>query len=192
LLCAHAPERLILIEPSRSLAAGLRDRFEGLAEVSVVNAALSDRLGTATLFGPDPESSLASLVRRESVHRHIDFQRDCEHVAVIDFPELLRRTGVQSVDLLKLDVEGHEYEILRGMPSELRGALRCIQFEFGGACIDSRVFFRDYWKLLDPDFEILRLARTGVIPIRRYREREERFEQVNFLCVNRRLRSAAS
>jgi FkbM family methyltransferase len=190
---AHCkPERLVLVEPSPVLANALKMRFADDPRIGVVPAALSNRVGFAPLFAPESGSAFASLVPRESVHADFDFQRTCEQVELLDAPELLRRTGLPRIDLLKLDVEGHEYGILEAMSAEFRSSIRCIQFEFGGACIDARVFFRDFWKLLAPDLDILRIARTGVIPIRRYREREERFEQANFLCVNRRIGRIAS
>lgn len=186
LLSRHAPERLVLIEPGSTLVEHLRAKFQSNSNVTIVQGALSSRVGRAFLFSPKTGSSLGSLVPRESIHDSIQFQQEQEEVELFDIPTLLERTGLPRIDLLKLDVEGHEYEILSAIPAEIRSAIRCIQFEFGGACIDARVYFRDFWKLLAQDFEILRMARTGVIPIRRYREREERFEQVNFLCVNRR------
>jgi hypothetical protein len=46
-------------------------------------------------------------------------------------------------------VHGHELQALEGAAELLRaGRIRAIQFEFGGANVDSRTFFRDFWNLL--------------------------------------------
>ena len=53
---------------------------------------------------------------------------------------------MEDIDLLKLDVEGHELEVLRGgvrMFAQRR--VKMVSFEFGGCNIDSRTYFRDFY-----------------------------------------------
>jgi hypothetical protein len=90
---------------------------------------------------------------------------------------------VAGIDLLKLDVEGHELDVLdgaAGMLSERR--IRLIAFEFGGTNIDSRIFFREiYNRLREADMPVGRITPSRyVFPIPAYREAYERFLATNF------------
>jgi hypothetical protein len=63
-------------------------------------------------------------------------------------------------------------------------AIDAIQFEFGGANIDAKVFLRDIIGVLAPEFEVFRLLRDGLEPVR-MDEREEIFTYVNFVALRR-------
>ena len=58
-------------------------------------------------------------------------------------------------DFIKMDVEGHEYEVLSGGMKVLE-SVKVIQFEFGGCNIDTRTYFQDFWYFFkEKRFEIL-------------------------------------
>jgi hypothetical protein len=84
-----------------------------------------------------------------------------------------------------LDIEGHEYQVLHSLTSAELAKVGLIQFEFGGCNIDSRVFFRDFWKHLKEQFVFYRITPLGLARLDQYSERDERFEVSNYLCVNR-------
>jgi FkbM family methyltransferase len=87
-----------------------------LGNVSLHRAALSDHDGTATLNIPDtggPEATaLASLSNRFDGARHL----------TVDL-RTLDSYHFSSVDLIKIDVEGHEMEVLRGGSETIRREL---------------------------------------------------------------------
>jgi len=65
------------------------------------------------------------------------------------------------------------------------GAIHWIQFEFGGCNIDSRTYFRDFFDLLNPQYDVYRLLRNGLFPIRSYHETQEVFTTTNFIAILR-------
>jgi hypothetical protein len=90
---------------------------------------------------------------------------------------------IQRIDLLKLDTEGHELSVLEGARRLLESrAIDTIQFEFGGANIDSRTFLRDIVDVLRPTHGVYRLLKDGVEPLRND-EREEIFTYANYIAV---------
>ncbi len=58
--------------------------------------------------------------------------------------------GIRHIDLLKIDVEGHEWEVLGGFSSALKGgAIDVIQFEYGKCTLLARRYLRDFYERLD-------------------------------------------
>lgn len=175
------PSKLILIEPDSGNAARLRERFPTLP---LVEGALSAEEGWATLYTDKPGSGLASLHNRDLSHVGLSMSAGA-FVATTTLPNVLAANGMSRVDLLKIDVEGHELSVLRGAIPVLQH-VHAIQFEFGGTDIDSRCFFRDFWKMLSADFEFFRLSPRGLMHIPAYREEDESFCFTNYLCLRRR------
>ena len=50
--------------------------------------------------------------------------------------------NLQDVDFIKIDVEGNEMNVLKGMDKIINN-IKVLQIEFGGKWIDSRFFYRD-------------------------------------------------
>jgi hypothetical protein len=88
-------------------------------------------------------------------------------------------------NLIKIDVEGHELDVLKGGLNTLAIA-QVIQFEFGGCNIDTQTFFQDFWYLFaEAGFAIYRVSRDRPIHISQYSEADECFRTTNFLAVKK-------
>ena len=109
-----------------------------------------------------------------------------EEVNLLTVEEFCRQKNIDGVDFLKLDVEGHELAVLAGAGNMLlTGKIKYIQFEFGGCNIDSRTFFRDFYNLLNPRYQIYRVLTDGLKPISAYRETDEIFVTTNYFAAIR-------
>jgi hypothetical protein len=107
-----------------------------------------------------------------------------QDIEVITLNEFCRNKKINP-DVLKLDIEGYEFHALVGA-SEILSHLKIIQFEFGGTCIDSRVFFRDIWDLLTKaNFHVARIADRGLILISHYSEEHEIFQYSNYIAFRK-------
>lgn len=182
-MLAAAPDaRVHVFEPSAGNVAKLSARFGEDARIAIVPAALSDQPGEVELFADREGSGLASLSRRDLSHHGMTFDYR-EQVRAIRFEDYWRETlGGRAIDIMKVDVEGHELDVLRSAGDAL-GAVEVIQFEFGGTCIDSRTFFRDIWEVLTAyGFRIYRISPLGLYPLERYSEREEVYLISNYLA----------
>jgi hypothetical protein len=62
------------------------------------------------------------------------------------------------------------------------GAIAAIQFEFSEGCLDSRIFFKDFFDLLGRQYKLSRILRNGLYPLPRYSARLEIFATSNFLA----------
>ncbi|GAB3641923.1 FkbM family methyltransferase [Spirosoma arcticum] len=149
------------------------------------NIGLSDRVGELALYTDAEQSGMTSVYERDLQHINLSFsQHEVATFSTVD--EFSAHQTITHIDLLKIDVEGHELAVLRGasrMIEEQR--IRLIQFEFGGTSIDSRTYFRDFWQLLSPNYTLYRIVGNGLRRIDTYSEFLEIFVTVNFLAERR-------
>lgn len=148
--------------------------------------ALGATPGEVTIAGVEPGFGAASIFERYDTYFG-DMSAHQELVPVVTIDSIVVEHGVESIDLLKLDVEGAELDALRGAKGSLEdGTVRTVAFEFGSANIYSRTFFRDFWDLLTPlGFHLFRIAPGGrLMPVVRYSEELEHFRGVsNYLAT---------
>jgi FkbM family methyltransferase len=181
-------------EPSRPTFETLSENVQTFPNVRPLNLGLSDTQETATLLSPARQSKLASVYDMSwRLHEHGLSVRYSETVNLTTIDRFCEDEGIDHIDLLKLDVEGHELKVLQGGEKMLASrSIDFIQFEIGPAHLESRTFFRDFFYLLD-DFVIHRALRNGLAPIRRYREIYEVFKgATNYLAVSRHVTDGAA
>ena len=105
-------------------------------------------------------SSHASLYRE--VIEEIRHQRSIKYdVKVKTLDDFCHEKKIQKIDLLKIDVEGHELQCLLGALDLLKqDKIKAIQFEFNEMNIISHSTFKDFWDLLR-GFKFYRLLPNG-------------------------------
>jgi len=174
-----------IFEPSVTNIHKLTERFGSDKKISVIPKALSDSEGSATLHSDVPGSGLGSLIKRRLDHFNIGFEVR-ESIETVRFENYWKtQLNSRPLDLIKLDIEGHELKALDGMGEALRFT-KAVQFEFGGCNVDTRTFFQDFWYFFtDQSFMIYRMSPFGLVNIERYSEIQEFFSTTNYLCLNR-------
>ena len=177
--------KIHIFEPSSVNLKKLMTRYAKDPLITVVPNALSSEAGSATLFSDQLGSGLASLANRNLEHFNIKFDAS-EIVTSIKFENYWKETlNCSPIDIVKIDVEGFELKVLEGFGSAL-SKVKIIQFEFGGANIDTRSYFRDFWSLFTANnFLIYRVTPLGSEKISTYRESDEFFSTTNYLAVNK-------
>jgi FkbM family methyltransferase len=175
--------RLVAVEPSVHNHADIL--AIGDPRLTLVRAALGPAPGQAVLHMDQPGSGLASLSQRNLDHVGLTMD-EVETVDLITLDQLAEGEALERVDFLKLDIEGHEWPALQGAKRLLaERRIRALSFEFGGANLETRSFFRDFWVLLgESRFRVWRIAPgRGAEPIRHYHERLECFATTNYLAI---------
>lgn len=171
-------------EPGSDAFSALRDRFETDNRVNPVNQAMGKARGTGRLWLDEEASGLASFSYRQ-LQRWGRSMEKSEVVSIGTVDEFCAQYNVFP-DLIKIDTEGHELSVLEGARHALRH-VGVVQFEFGGANIDSRTYLRDFVDLLSVyRFKICRITPSGLAQLSPYTERDEAFITTNFIAYRDR------
>ena len=147
------------------------------------NMGLSDKRGNAVLYYDEEASGAASLYKRQMDYHNVDFSLS-EEVKISTVEDYCNEKKIEYIDFLKIDVEGNEIPVLKGAEKLLNSRkVSAIQIEFGGANIDSRTYFRDFWNLLNENYHVFRIVIDGIYEITKYEEQLEIFTCTNFLFL---------
>ncbi len=183
-LCPSA--QIWAFEPHPSTFARLSSQALHLG-FHAANIGLSNQSGVMTLFdyaegSGSPHASLHRAVI-EGLHHS---ETSALEVRVETVDSVLSREGVEHLNLLKIDAEGHEYAILKGASKSIAaGHIDVIQFEFNEMNVISRVFLRDFYELLS-DFTLYRMVVDGLAPLGTYHARtHELFFLHNIVAIRK-------
>ena len=177
---------LYCFEPSNStfqqLTANLACHAGSGVSIFPVRQALSERNGTATLYVVHEGAGRNSLVLNADEHQ------TSEVVQVTTLTEFARHHNLERIDLLKIDAEGHDFEVLSGARGLIElGVIDVIQFEYNQRWIYAGHFLQEVFQLLaDTDYAIGKVTPRGIQWSEGYDWRLESFVQGNWLaCVPR-------
>jgi FkbM family methyltransferase len=107
-------------------------------------------------------------------------------VDVKTLDEVLLQFEVDNIYFLKIDVEGNEFNVMRGASNLLaRGAINFMQFEFGNAAKAARVYLHDIVFLLESNqYKIYVIKPRGLLPLEFTPFTEMRYSYINLLAVH--------
>jgi FkbM family methyltransferase len=171
-------------EPGKYTFEILKQNSPDSPKIKLNNIALSSRDGELSLYYNEEGSGLASLTKRKLDHFNIAFSKS-EKVKVTTLDNYCRNNGISHIHLLKLDVEGHELDVLKGAASMFSSrSIDIVTFEFGGTNIDTRSFFQDfYYFFKEHNMDLFRITPSGYLfPIDKYKEEYEQFITTNFVA----------
>jgi FkbM family methyltransferase len=141
-----------------------------------------------TIYADEASDAVNSLYQRTGIgaaHHH----RPAGTVRITTLDAFCSREGIERVDFVKIDVEGHEVSVLEGAQRMLAaGTIRLIQFEYGGAYIDAGRMLRDIWQLLETaraGYAVYKIMPGGLLPVSEYMQVWETYQYSNWLLVQR-------
>jgi FkbM family methyltransferase len=182
-------KKVYMFEPEPTLFKELCNIFSKNPSISLSEKALSDKPGLSILSAPTSGSLYGSLVDRDTSRygfkmalkwevETVRFDEYCDEKAVLE----LNNSSI--IKVLKMDVEGHEMNVLKGMGKYIK-KIDILQFEFGHCHIDSRMFFKDFWDFFNEEsFSIYLITPRGLHKYDEYSDRYELFLTTNYIAVN--------
>ena len=132
----------IAFEPHPILSANLKKM--NFKKYQVINSALSNHVGEAEFtYGSDPLQTTGRLdIELDNLNK--------TKVKVIDFQYALKVLNLKNPNIIKIDVEGHEYEVLGSILSNIKELknLRVIFVEIHMSILDKRKLSFEMKKLI--------------------------------------------
>jgi FkbM family methyltransferase len=121
--------RVVAYEPIRVNFEQLERNLAGRDHVARVRAAVSGRAGTLRIYAPE-DRALSGRFSAHAKTEHGATSSACEEVEAVSLDAIFDNHCIAHCDLLKIDVEGEEYDILHAAASETLGRIARIHGEF--------------------------------------------------------------
>jgi FkbM family methyltransferase len=94
--------------------------------------------------------------------------------------------NITHIDYLKIDTEGHEYEVLEGFrPMLEQGNITCLQFEYGYISILTKKLLIDYYKMLNAYGYVLGKLTPEGVRFKDYHLFDEDFRGPDYVAVHK-------
>lgn len=151
------------------------------------NLGMSSSPGILDLHIYEDGSGLNSLYSRRGLEDgfQITSPLKIERVNLTTIDIYCKDSGIDYIDFLKIDVEGHELQVFKGASGMLsKGKIKYIQFEYGGCNIDSGVLLKDLFDFFSSyDFTFFKIYPNSLKRVSRYDQRLENFQYQNWIII---------
>jgi FkbM family methyltransferase len=139
-------------------------------------------------YEKETEGTEHASLFKETFENHYNEKVTSFDVDVTTLDEFVKEKEISKINLLKIDTEGNDYNVLLGSKDSLNnGIIDIIHFEFNSMNVYSRVFFRDFFDLLE-NYNLYRLLPNSFIHIRKYEPIHcEIFAYQNIVAVSKQL-----
>lgn len=140
----------------------LQERFGSKKTVKVNGVGLSDESRQVMLRTFDHKDTLNTLVVSLSLHDLKNSQ--VTEVSVIKGDDYCKENGIQRINFMKIDVEGHEMSVLRGFSDLFKvGLIDIVQFEYGHANGEAGFLMKHFYEFFEAfNYTVGRLSKRGV------------------------------
>ncbi len=176
-----------LFEPTNSCFRVLEKLFNEESNIVLNNFGLSDKKDERNIYYDFEKSGLASLYNRNLKAYSLDLNNQ-EEIKLDTLNNYIISKNITHINLIKIDIEGHELSALIGMDRFLSADfVDYIQFEYGGANLDSRTNLMQIYELLElRGFKIAKIMPSG-LHVRDYSPYMDNFNNANYMAVSERL-----
>ncbi|MBP0579452.1 FkbM family methyltransferase [Labrys sp. LIt4] len=194
-----AVSHIYMIDPSPENVSELENKKDNLIFspedfrlLSAHNFAAGATNGAATLYTNEDGSPLGSLYPHKvsgQAGANMGVILDTKiSTAVKTVDDFIAEQGISHVDIMKMDTEGHEFDILTGSIQALKNQkIDCLFWEFGMHQVESRHFFIDFYEYLnDLNYDLYFIKNGAAQIIKKYSYAYENFTtNFNFAATRR-------
>lgn len=180
---------IFCFEPDILSFTNLKNKYSGTKGINIYNTAISSSIRESKLYSYNSMDNRSHSSMNKNVFSNYfkkNYVANTVHTTTID--EFCKLNNVNNIDLLKIDVEGHELEVLKGANEMIsKNKISKIQFEFTQLNVEQRIFFKDFWDFLKQyDYTIYRLLPKSMLEIKKYDPQIcELFCFQNYIAINK-------
>lgn len=168
-------------EPCQKTFSQLLEKFNQNSSVVLNNVGLGLKKEKKIFYTSSQDSTVGSLYER-------NLGDSCkETVNLNSLDGYCFENNISQIDFLKIDVEGNEFDVLKGASKMLVGnKIKFIQFEYGGTYIDAEIWLKEVWQY----FESLNYAWYKILPnnqllVTEYNQSMDNFQYANYFLINK-------
>ena len=179
ILALYPSSRVFSFEPSRETFRLLEVELAAMSQVFKLNYGLGVKSQSQLLYKEGQYARIASLTPLDVIDP--DYT---EKVIIRTLDEVVSEYSISEIDLLKIDVEGHELDVIKGAQNTLSlRKIKFLQFELGGASIETNTTLKDIYDVLSKyDYRLYLISRRGIVPLDTYDYQFEQYSTTNFFA----------
>ncbi len=176
--------QLHLFEPQKSCIELLNKKFSQHTDIRINKFGLSLESQHVILYKDKDQSGLASVYKRNLDYHNIKLN-EVEKVTLQSASEYIKEQSINKINFIKIDIEGHELEALRGFGNFLKPEnIDLVQFEYGGANLDSHTSLLELFNFFGESGFVLCKIMRNHLEIKTYHPSFENFIYQNWVAVN--------
>ena len=132
--------KIIIVEPQSKYFSFLKKKFSKNNKVEILNKAISNKKSLLTLQVNKHEiTSTFSKFNKNNKYLNLkailfssklkNMTKNEEKIEAFSLDDIFEEKNIQHIDLIKIDTEGHEYEVLVGLSNNIK-KVDCVLVEF--------------------------------------------------------------
>ena len=139
------------------------------------------------IFSDQEKSTFASLYKRNLESYNIQLSLT-ENIKLKRMDEYIKEKNINHIYFIKIDIEGNELKALEGFGDYINpNFIDYIQFEYGGANLDSHSTLMDIYKFFENNnFSVAKVLPKG-LEIRKYKPFMDNFNYANYVAISNSL-----
>ena len=133
-------KKVIMVEPQKNIFRFIKKKYKKNNRIIIYNSALSDTKKPQALY-INKHDLTSSLTQIDKKNRYLNLKAKLFGGTINDLiqkkymvnsyklSDIIKKNSVKKIDLLKIDTEGHEFQVLKGAGSFLRNKVNFMLIE---------------------------------------------------------------
>lgn len=156
---------IIAFEPEPNSYKKLREKFQGIQNIELINIAISNRVGSAEFYFDEIGSQTATLLKDAKELEYINNSNSITvDTTTLDSYFKNENHDNKNIAFIKIDTEGFEYEAIEGGIKTIKSnRVKAIQFEYNQHYMFKNNTIFKFTQLLSEDYDLFRILPYGKI-----------------------------
>jgi len=178
---------LHVFEPTMSCFNTIFKKFDNKNNIILNNFGASDSDCSAPIYYDKEQSGLASIYQRNLDTYNLELNKS-EEIKLRRLDGYIEEKNISHIDFVKIDIEGHEMKAFEGFGKYLNADfISYIQFEYGGANLDSHSSLMEIYKMLTNNaFKFSKVMPNG-LELREYSPFMENINYSNYVSISKKV-----